>query len=138
VESDEDEFIQMSAIEELPSPAECLGIIFPADEQPISVDIVRGGHRFPEFLPDGLSRWSHAHALSTRRAILSPDMPIDRHLVPPRSAILIGSGALCRSRAAAGSAIRVLVLPARLSLLRFFQKAPVGELTHASGARIWI
>lgn len=138
VDSDEEEFRQMSAIEDLPSPAECLGIIFPGGEKPISIDLVRGGHRFPEFRPDGLSRWSHADALNKTRALLSPDMLIDRHLVPRRSALLIGSGALCRVRGASGTAVRVLVLPSRLSLLRFYQKAPVGELTHDSGARIWI
>jgi len=138
VDSDEDEFVQMSTIEELPSPAECLGVIFPATEKPIAVEIVRGGHRFPEFLPDGLSRWSHAAALRTASATLSPDLPVDRHQVPWGSAILISPGALCRIRAAAGSAVRVLALPSRLSLLRFHQKAPSGELTHESGARIWI
>jgi len=138
LDSDEDDFLQMSTIEELPSPAECLGLIFPATEKAIAVDVVRGGHRFPEFLPDGLSRWSHAAALRTASTTLSPDLPVDRHQVPRGSVILIGPGALCRVRAATGSAFRVLALPARLSLLRFHQKAPSGELTHESGARIWI
>ena len=138
VDSDEEDFRQMSAIEDLPSPAECLGIIFPAGAKPISIDVVRGGHRFPEFRPDGLSRWSHADALKKTKTLLSPDMPIDRQLVAARSAMLISSGAIYRVRGASGTAVRVLVLPARLSLLRFYQKAPVGELTHESGARIWI
>jgi len=138
VDSDDPEFFQMSAIEKLPSPAECLGIIFPSDDRPISVEVVRGGHRFAEFLPDGLSRWSHTVASKAFGSMLSPDLPIDRHHVPPGSALVVGAGALCRIRAAASSAIRALALPARQSLLRFHMKAPIGELTHDSGARIWI
>ena len=138
VNSDEEEFLQMSTIEDLPSPAECLGIVFPAVGKSISVDIVRGGHRFPEFRQDGLSRWSHARVLKATKSWLSPDSPVDRQLVPPGSALVISAGALCRVRAATGTAIRILVLPARLSLLRFFGRGPAGELTHESGARIWI
>ena len=52
--------------------------------------------------------------------------------------MLIGPGALCRIREASGGAIRVLALPSRLSLLRFQQKAPRGELAHESGARVWV
>jgi hypothetical protein len=138
VDSDDGEFMQMSAAEDLPSPAECLGLVFPDGEHAISVDVVRGGHRFPEFLPNGTSRWTHAGAQSTARATLAPDLPVDRHLVPPGSAIVIGPGALFRVRATNGNAIRVLALPARLTLMRFHQKAPSGELTHESGARVWI
>jgi hypothetical protein len=138
VKSGEKDFIQMSAIEELPSPAECLGLICPEDEQAISVDVVRGGHRFPEFLSDGLSRWAHAAAERNVTASLSPDLPVDRHLVPRGSSMFISPGTLYRIGAAAGGALRILVLPSRLSLLRFHKKAPRGELTHKSGARIWI
>jgi hypothetical protein len=138
MDADEEDFFQMSTIENLPSPAECLGLIFPAGDQATAVDIVQKGHEFPEFLSDGSSRWSHTGALRKMNASLSPNLPIDRHQVRPGSVMLLGPGALCRIRAAAGSAVRVLLLPSRLSLLRFSQKAPSGELTHESGARIWI
>jgi hypothetical protein len=138
LETDEDEFAQISALEELPSPAESLGVVFPATERPAVVDVIRGGHRFPEFLADGLSRWTHAAVPRTASATLSPDLPVDRHLVPQGSAMLISPGALYRVRAGNAGAIRVLTLPSRLSLLRFQQKAPRGEVTHESGARVWV
>lgn len=138
LEVDEPDFGQMSSLEELPSPAECMGLIFPASEQATSVDVVRGGHRFPEFLPNGLSRWTHAAAEFTASQTLSADLPVDRYAVARGSAILVSPGALCKVSAANGRAIKVLLLPSRLSLLRFHKKAPRGELTHASGARIWV
>ena len=130
--------LQMTAVEDLPSPAECLGLIFPSRDKTVAVDVVRGGHRFPEFLPDGSSRWTHAAADRIAKATLSPELPVDRHLIPKGSALLLGPGTLFRNRAAAGTAIRVLVLPARLSRLRFHQTPPIGELAHESGARIWL
>jgi hypothetical protein len=136
--ADEPDFIQMSALEELPSPAECLGVVFPVTEQPVSVDIIRGGHRFPEFLADGLSRWTHTAPQRHASATLSSDLPVDRHQIRKGTAMLIGPGALCRIREACGGAIRVLALPSRLSLLRFQQKAPRGEVAHESGARVWV
>jgi hypothetical protein len=138
VDSDEKAFTQTSAMEDLSSPAECIGVVFPGGGQGVSVDVVRGGHRFPEFLPDGLSRWTQPAARRTANALLSADFPIDSYRIPLGSAMLVGPGALTRVRAAAGIAIKVLALPARLSVLRFHEKAPRGELTHNSGARIWI
>jgi hypothetical protein len=139
LESEEETFSQLSAVEDLPSPAECVGVVFPSSDRAIAVDVVRGGHRFPEFLPDGLSRWTHAAAHRITSASLSPDLPVDRHLIERRNALLIGPGALFRIRAnKSGAALRVLALPARQSLLRFHQKAPSGEIAHESGARIWV
>jgi hypothetical protein len=138
VTGDGGDFVQVSALEELPSPAETLGMVFPAGSQPIAVDVIRGSHRFPEFLPDGLSRWTRPAVPRTASAALSPDLPVDRHQVPPGSALLLGPGTLCRIRAGESGAIRVLALPSRLSLLRFQEKAPRGEVSHESGARVWI
>ena len=138
LETDEPDFVQMSALEDLPSPAECLGVVFPVTEQPVSVDIIRGGHRFPEFLANGLSRWTHTAAQRNASATLSSDLPVDRHQIRKGTVMLIGPGALCRIREASGGAIRVLALPSRLSLLRFQQIAPRGEVAHESGARVWV
>lgn len=138
IDTDQIESLQISALEDLPSPAECLGLVYPNRDKATAVEVVRGSHRFPEFLPDGLSRWTHAAAERTAKATLSADLPVDRHLVPKGSALLIGPGALSRIRVDGGSATRLLVLPSRLSVLRFHQKPPTGELAHESGARIWV
>jgi hypothetical protein len=133
-----DEFAQMSALDDLPSPAECLGLVFPAQDSAVVIEVIRDGHHLPEFLPNGLSRWTHAAAHHTATAALSPNIPVDRHVVPKGSAMLIGPGALFRVRAATAGAVRVLVLPSRLSLLRFHQKPPTAELANDSGARVWV
>jgi hypothetical protein len=138
LEADETDFGQVSALEELPSPAECLGVVFPMRATAVAVDVVRDGHRLPEFLPDGLSRWTHAASSRTAGAVLTHDMPVARYQVRAGSVLLIGPGALCRVRASSSSAVKVLALPARQSLLRFQQTAPRGEVTHASGARVWV
>lgn len=138
LDSDEPAFLQTSALEDLPSPAECLAIIFPSGSESTMVGVVRGAHRFPEFLPNGLSRWTHEASEVIAQQSLSPDIAVDQYKVPRGSVIMIGPGALSRVRAASGRAIKVLVLPSRLSLLRFQKKAPRGELAHGSGARIWV
>ena len=137
LESDEPGFTQTSALEDLPSPAECMALVFPSGSQSTTVGVVRGAHRFPEFLVNGLSRWSHEASKVIAKS-LSADMPVDQHKVSRGSIIMIGPGALSRVMAASGRAIRVLLLPSRLSLMRFQKKAPRGELAHGSGARIWV
>jgi len=47
VDADQADFVQMSGLEDLPSPAECLGLIFPNREKPVALEVVRGSHRFP-------------------------------------------------------------------------------------------
>lgn len=136
---DEQGFAQMSALEDLPSPAECLGFVFPADEHgTVAVDVVRGSHRFPEFLPDGLSRWTHVAGARVAQTMLDGEMPVDRYSAALGNGILVGPGSLFRIRVGSARGVRLLILPARLSLVRFVQRAPAGELTHESGARIWI
>jgi hypothetical protein len=137
LDSDEPEFSQTSALEDLPSPAECMSLVFPFGSQSTTVGVVRGAHRFPEFLVTGLSRWSHEASKFIAQS-LSLEMPVDQHKVSRGSVIMIGPGALSRVLAASGRALRVLLLPSRLSLLRFQKKAPRGELAHGSGARIWV
>jgi hypothetical protein len=138
LEVDEPQFSQVSGIQVLPSPAECVGLIFPMGDQPTNVDVVRDSHRWPEFTADGLSRWTATWTRKPIAGLLPPDMVVDRYAVAPGSALLIGPGTLHRVRAGSGPGVRSIAVPARLSLLRYYDNAPQGELTHASGARIWI
>jgi hypothetical protein len=82
LESDQKEFIQTSALEDLPSPAECLAVISPSGSQGTTVDVIRGGHRLPEFLPSGLSRWIREGSASASQQSTTPDMAVDRYTVP--------------------------------------------------------
>jgi hypothetical protein len=138
VEIDESEPRQPSAIQELPSPAECVALIMPATTQPISVDVIRGSHRLPEFTPAGRSRWLLAAGQKSLADLVPPDTPVDRCAVAPGNALLVGPGVLHYIRPSPEGAIRAIAVPARLALLRFYKKAPQGELSHSSGARVWV
>lgn len=100
--------------------------------------MIRGGHRFPEFQPDGLSHRTRAAVERVANSTNSPTLAIDNHMVSRGSVLLVGPAALHRVRAAGGSVARTLIVPSRSSTLRFHQKPPVGELTHDFGARIWL
>lgn len=138
VEANVEAFSQLSTIEDLPSPAECLGLLFSREKKSVPVEIIRGSHHLPEFHPDGTSRWTHAAAERVAHLTASPTLPVESHMISRSSLLLVSPGLLYRIRAAAGSVVRVLLIPSRTSLLRFHQKPPTGEITHDSGARIWL
>src|SRR5579862_6705465 len=107
-------------------------MVFPIGDRPAVVELIRGGHRLPEFLPNGMSRWVHGATYPQLSQTLAGDLVVDRHTVPGGSVILISPGAIWRTRGATAKAVKVRVLPSRLSLLRFYKTAPRGELAHAS------
>jgi hypothetical protein len=134
----EKSFCQMSSWEELPSPAECLGLIVPLEDG-VSVEVLRGSHWFPEFTADGTSRWTVEGRTLLSSAALAPNIYTDMFTIPPRGIAVLGSGVIHRVLASVSSpAIRILVLPSRQGSARFRQQAPADELTHRSGARIWL
>lgn len=138
LDADEKEFSQTSVTEDAPSPAECLGLVIPVGASSCIVEVIRVGHRLPEFLSSGLSRWIKGTAETALDSLLTPDMTVDRYSVARGCSLLLSPGAVTRVKGTPGRAIRVLMVPSRLSLLRFHKRAPKGELSHASGARIWL
>jgi hypothetical protein len=132
-------YCQISGLEDLPSPAESLGILAPLNRQSISIEVLRGSQRFPEFLSSGVSRWTYEAAARVAEATSSPNVPADLYKINPGTVAVVGPGLLHRIELPEGAlALRILALPARQGLLRFRQKAPRGEIGHPSGARIWI
>jgi len=59
----------------------------PADQQTIAVDMLRGGHRFPEFLRMLVALDARGRATRNRCDDV-PDLPIDRHLMPWQCVII--------------------------------------------------
>jgi hypothetical protein len=137
VRGEEPEFLQLSTLEDSISPAECLGLIFLASESPVTIQIVRGGHRLPEFAANGMSRWLNA-SVGGKLLSTTPNLPLDRYVVSDAGVAVISAGAFFRVVGQATNAIRVLVLPARLCSLKYHKNPPRGEVAHPSGARVWV
>jgi hypothetical protein len=90
------ELVQPSAEARHPSPGECLVIVAPFAEAEITVEIVRDGHRLPEFTPAGVSRWAspQPHA-ALELAVLQQGL-ITQYALPPGAAAIIGPGTIYR------------------------------------------
>lgn len=145
-------FVQASAAEALPSPAECLLLVIaiPADPNGgaratgLRVDIVRGSHELPEFTAHGRSRWL-AEALPDRepaglelaREVGASVETID---VGPLDIALLGPGLLHRLRKPEPGtvALRAWCLPARISPTRLLMPGHDGGImiAHESGAML--
>jgi hypothetical protein len=132
-------YTQPSAIEDVASPAECLALVAPYGAGPVKIDVLRGSHRFPEFLSEGKSRWMHSAADRVGEVTLGANLLVDQYAVPANSVAVIGPGLLHRiCETNDEGALRVLILPARQGELRFLKRAPRGEIAHDSGARVWL
>jgi hypothetical protein len=135
---DEKACSQASGWADLPSPTECLELIAPLGEE-VSVEVSRGSHRFPEFTADGVSRWTIEGRPRVAAASVSAGTYTDVFSISPQRTAIVGPGLIHRIQASASSnVIRILVLPSRQASARFRQQVPAGELTHRSGARIWL
>ena len=129
------DFVQPSALAELPSPTEALLLITPLDEAVVELEVVRDSHRLPEFAPGGESRWmsrTGAEAL----ALAEPHGMVDRYVLPPDTLAVIGPGLLHRVRAPAAGAAMALAIPARSAPLRQLLGTE-REVVCDNGARIW-
>ncbi|WP_426955049.1 hypothetical protein [Muricoccus radiodurans] len=143
-------FVQPSAAERLPSPAECLLIVACAAEEPgarVLLETVRGSHELPEFTAHGRSRWL-AEALPDREPAgleLAREFgaSIETAEVGPLDLAVLGPGVLHRVRAPvrapAGrgqAALLAWCAPARITPTRLLE--PEGSealvLRHRSGA----
>jgi hypothetical protein len=70
--------------------------VAPFAEAEITVEIVRDGHRLPEFTPAGVSRWAspQPHA-ALELAVLQQGL-ITQYALPPGAAAIIGPGTIYR------------------------------------------
>ncbi|MES2713121.1 MAG: hypothetical protein V4653_16190, partial [Pseudomonadota bacterium] len=140
-------FEQPSAAEALPSPAECLLLVFGLAAEPtagLRLDIVRGSHELPEFTGHGRSRWladtpadREPAALELAREFGASVETID---VGPRDIALLGPGMLHRLRPPPEGvlALRAWCLPARISPTRMLMPGHDGgvQVAHPSGAML--
>jgi hypothetical protein len=139
VEGTDEGFRQPSAMEALPSPAECLSLVVPLDDQPVELDVIRGSHQFPEFSPEGQSRWVNSSAAVAIDMALRQHGMIDCYPLPPGSIAIIGPGLIHRVRTEPGTgALRVHCTPSRVAPLNRMLDGSRKEITLETGGRIWV
>jgi hypothetical protein len=138
-------FEQPSAAEALPSPAECLLLVFGLGARgaaPLRLDIVRGSHELPEFTAHGRSRWLAESPSDREPAALELarefGASIETVEVGAGDVALLGPGVLHRLREPAKGvlALRAWCLPARISPTRMLMPGHDGgvQVAHPSGA----
>ena len=140
-------FEQPSAAEALPSPAECLLLVFGLSGQAASglrLDIVRGSHELPEFTGHGRSRWLADTPADREPAALELarefGASVETVEIGPRDIALLGPGVLHRLRPppAGVLALRAWCLPARISPTRMLMPGHDGgvQVAHDSGSML--
>lgn len=129
-------FAQPSAVEALPSPAECVAVVACLGDGPAMIDVVRGSHALPEFTSDGRSRWLVAGSGAGVELAGSHALSVEHVDIGPLDLVLVGPGTLYRLRAPGGTAaVTAFCAPSRLSPLRFGQEeAGTFTVRHHSGA----
>lgn len=129
-------FAQPSAIDALPSPAECVAVVACAGGEPALIDLVRDSHKLPEFTSDGRSRWLVAGAGAGVEIATEHALSIERAEVGPLDLVLVGPGTMYRLRAPEGTAaVTACCAPSRLSPSRFLSgEGGTFTVRHHSGA----
>lgn len=133
---DGEAFVQPSAIEALPSPAECVAVIACLGDEPALVDVARDSHKLPEFTSGGRSRWLAAGPGAGVEIAVRHALSVEHVEVGPQDLVLLGPGTMHRLRAPEGTAaIAVWCAPSRLSPSRFISgEGGTFTVRHHSGA----
>lgn len=130
-------FLQASAAEALPSPAECLLLVAVAGGI-ATLDIVRDSHALPEFTADGRSRWTVASADAALDLALGQGLSIEQVDLSPADLVIVGPGTLHRLRTEGeATALRAWILPRRVTPARFLAgRSGTFSLRHPTGAML--
>ena len=137
-EGTDEGFRQPSAMERLRSPAECVSVVVSLDDKPFVLDIVRDSHLFAEFSTQSESRWTNPAGAVAIDVALKESGLVDRHSVPPGSAVIVGPGLIHRVRTEPEAmAVRVHCIPSRVAPLDRLLDGSLKETQLESGARVW-
>lgn len=131
-------FCQPSALESLPSPAECILMVTTAGDASCEVDIVVGSHEMPEFTLDGRSRWVSKDAVAAVDVALSNGASIKTLELKKSEIALLSPGTIYRLRSGADSRmISCLAIPMRQTP-HYFLTRPGQQfrIAHSSGAAL--
>lgn len=131
-------FTQASALEALPSPAECVAIYVGNPDGPIRIDLIRDSHELPEFSISGRSRWTEAGADELSQFALEAGLSIESVELDGLDVAIVGPGTVHRVAASPDApALRAIAAPRRVTPTRFLNgESSWTEAGHVSGARI--
>lgn len=129
-------FVQPSAIEALPSPAECVAVVACIGNEPVLLDVARDSHKLPEFTAGGRSRWLASGAAAGVEVALQHALSVEHVEIGPLDLVLVGPGTMHRLRAPEGAAaITACCAPSRLGPSRFIAgEGGTFTVRHHSGA----
>ncbi|MCQ8279311.1 hypothetical protein NFI95_12750 [Acetobacteraceae bacterium KSS8] len=129
---------QASAVEDLPSPNECIALYIGNPKAPVRLDCVRDSHDLPEFGPTGLSRWTPKGANEAATFAMDAGRSIETLELDALDIALVGPGMMHRVVAEEDApAFRAILAPRRITPRRFLRgNTTWSEVGHVSGARI--
>lgn len=136
----DDRFAQMSALGDLPSPGECVGIYVGHPAAPIRIDILRDSHELPEFGPSGRSRWTAGGADELGHFAAEAGLSVESIELDAQDVAIVGPGLIHRVVAGRDApALRAVAAPRLVTPQRFLSgEGNWVESGHVSGARIRI
>lgn len=131
-------FAQASAIDALPSPAECVALYVGSPNGPVRIDLVRDSHEMPEFGTSGRSRWTAGGATELLQFTTEAGLSIESIELDALDVAIVGPGLVHRVIASDdASALRAIAAPRRVTPTRFLSgDSHWTEAGHVSGARI--
>ncbi|TPG40274.1 hypothetical protein EAH89_28970 [Roseomonas nepalensis] len=138
-------FMQPSAAERLPSPAESVLVVacLPTGTgSSLQVEIIAGSHEFPEFTADGRSRWLPSPPAGQTPPAIEIARRCDASIrmieIGPQDLLILGPGTVYRLRPAGDqtSALQAWCIPSRISPSRVLEQpdAQTFVVRHPSGA----
>jgi hypothetical protein len=129
--------MQPSAENASPSPAECLDVLFPANDETITIDIIRDSHRLPEFTLSGKSRWAKGEILAALDVASNQQGLLARHEITSGTVAIIGPGTVYRLRCGeSGKGLKLRCIPSRAMPVALVQDAGRPEIIRKSGVRV--
>lgn len=131
-------FKQISAVEPLPSPAECVAIYVGNPGGTVRIDVIRDSHELPEFSVSGQSRWTSGGALELSQFAVEAGLSIESFELDALDVAIVGPGLVHRVVASPEApALRAIAAPRRVTPTRFLSgDSSWTEAGHVSGARI--
>lgn len=131
-------FKQVSAVEALPSPAECVAVYVGNPGGTVRIDVMRDSHELPEFSASGQSRWTAAGASELAQFAAEAGLSIESFELDALDVAIVGPGLVHRVVAShEAPVLQAIAAPRRVTPTRFLSgDSSWTEAGHVSGARI--
>jgi len=137
LEYGETDFTQPTSRNPSPAPGECVELVIAFGEG-VTLDVIRGSHKLPEFTLNGKSRWTTPSAGNAASAA-GPMGLLDSLQAATDAVTLVGPGTIYRIRCELGTpALRLVILPARGRTVEVDASSVIKDEARRSGAMVLI